>query len=116
MPGLGHPTHTDGDPRTARLFAVAEQAGLAGVARARFELVRASAERAAGRTLPINVDGAAGVLLTEIGLPWQSARGVALVARAAGLVGHLADERARPTAAAIWAAAEAAAPYRDPAA
>jgi citrate synthase len=114
VPGLGHPTHTNGDPRTARLFAVADRVGLPGVARARFELVRAAAERAAGRPLPINVDGAAGVLLTEIGLPWWSARGVALVARAAGLVGHLADERAHPTATAIWAAAEASAPYRDP--
>ena len=115
VPGLGHPTHVGGDPRTPALYAVADAQGVAGPARARLDLVRAAAEAASGRTLPINVDGASGALLTEIGIPWQIARGVALVARAAGLVGHLWDEHRHPTAAVMWAAAEEAAPY-DPSA
>ncbi|HIW61644.1 MAG TPA: citryl-CoA lyase [Candidatus Stackebrandtia excrementipullorum] len=114
VPGLGHPTHTDGDPRTPALYRVADAAGQATTARDRLEMVRAEVERTTGRSLPVNVDGAAAVLLTELGLPWQVCRGVALVARSAGLVGHLLDEQRRPTAAAIWASAEQTAPYQPP--
>jgi citrate synthase len=114
MPGIGHPTHVDGDPRVPALYAVAEAAGLAEAARARLEHVRAAAEAAAGRRLPVNVDGAAAVLLTGLGYPWQTARGVALAARAAGLVGHLFDELRHPIAMQVWEAAEEVAPYRPP--
>ena len=30
MPGLGHPVHRQGDPRTARLYAIAGEAGVLG--------------------------------------------------------------------------------------
>lgn len=116
LPGLGHPVHTDGDPRTARLFAVADRAGLDGTARDRFLLLQRYAEQATGRRLPVNVDGAAAVLLTGIGIPWQVCRGIALVARSAGLVGHLWDEYRSPAAQAMLDAADAAAPYTAPAA
>lgn len=112
IPGLGHPTHTDGDPRTVALYRVADEAGLPGPARSRLDRLRGYAEQASGRALPVNVDGASGALLTDIGLPWPVCRGVAIVARAAGLVGHLWDEHRHPAAAALWAAAEQAVPYR----
>jgi citrate synthase len=114
MPGIGHPTHVDGDPRVPALYAAARAAGLTGLAQARLEHVRAAAEAAAGRRLPVNVDGAAAVLLTELGYPWQTARGVAVVARAAGLVGHLFDELRHPIAMQVWESAEEVAPYRPP--
>jgi citrate synthase len=111
IPGLGHPTHTEGDPRTVALYQVADKAGIALQPRARLDLVRGHAEAASGRALPVNVDGASGALLTGIGLPWQACRGIAIVARAAGLVGHIWDEYRHPAAAAMWAAAERAVPY-----
>ncbi|MFI6348562.1 citryl-CoA lyase [Streptomyces sp. NPDC050560] len=114
LPGLGHPVHTGGDPRTARLFAVADAAGLDPVPRERFLLLQRHAERVVGRTLPVNVDGASAVLLTGVGIPWQVCRGIALVARAAGLVGHLWDEHRSPAAHALLDAADAAAPYQAP--
>lgn len=114
LPGLGHPLHRDGDPRTTALYAVADDAGLDGVARRRLEYLRRAADAAAGRRLPVNVDGAAAALLTELGLPWQVTRGVALIARAVGLVGHLADEQRAPAAAALWSAAGDAVPYVRP--
>lgn len=114
LPGIGHPTHVDGDPRVPALYAAAAAAGLADVAQARLELIRAAAEEAAGRRLPVNVDGAAAALLTELGYPWQTTRGVALVARSAGLVGHLFDELRHPMAMQVWEMAEEIAPYRAP--
>lgn len=114
VPGLGHPVHVDGDPRTPTLFAVADRAGLDASMRHRLELVQAAAEEASGRRLPINVDGAAAAVLSAIGLPWSICRGIALVARAGGLVGHLLDEALRPSAPTLLEAAEAAVPYRAP--
>lgn len=114
VPGLGHPLHTDGDPRTGALFAVADRLDLDEVPRRRLEHLRAAAEATARRRLPINVDGASAVLLTQIGLPWSICRGIALVARAAGLVGHLLDEARQPGATAMWEAAERMVPYAPP--
>ncbi|MFD0556946.1 hypothetical protein ACFQ3B_07795 [Stackebrandtia endophytica] len=53
-------------------------------------------------------------MLTDLGLLWHACRGVALVARCAGLVGHLLDERRHPTATAIWRSAEQTARYQAP--
>ncbi|MEU8359980.1 citryl-CoA lyase [Nonomuraea sp. NPDC048882] len=114
MPGLGHPTHTQGDPRTSALYAVADAHALPTVMRDRLDALRGAAEAASGRVLPINVDGASAALLSEIGIPWRILRGIALVARTAGLVGHLWDEARHPSAMAIWGAAEEVVPYRAP--
>jgi len=114
VPGLGHPTHTTGDPRTPALYAVADAAGLSDISRRRLDALRAATGEAAGRDLPVNVDGACAAVLTELGLPWRACRGVALVARCAGLVGHLLDERNHPTATAIWRSAEQTARYQAP--
>jgi citrate synthase len=114
LPGLGHPTHKSGDPRTRALYALADEVGLPSVNRDRLDALRQAAEEASGRALPVNVDGASAALLSAIGVPWQILRGIALVARTAGLVGHLWDEASHPTATALWAAAEATAPYRAP--
>lgn len=114
IPGIGHPLHKQGDPRTTALYAVADRAGLTGAARDRLDVLRSAAEQASGRDLPVNVDGASAVLLTGLGIPWQVSRGVALIARAAGLVGHLWDEHRSPAGPAIWEAAEAAVDYHPP--
>lgn len=115
LPGLGHPTHIDCDPRTVALFALAADAGLSTRMRRRLEELQRLAEAASSRTLPINVDGAAAVLLSEIGMPWQTTRGVALVARTAGLVGHLFDELRNPVAQIAWQQVDGLVPYRAPA-
>ena len=56
------------------------------------EAVRAANAEHSGRRLPINGAGAAGAALADLGLPPDVARGFALLARTAGLVGHLAEE------------------------
>jgi citrate synthase len=49
-----------------------------------------------GRTLPLNGAGVCGAALADLDLPQQLLRGVALLARTAGLLGHLAEEMRRP--------------------
>jgi citrate synthase len=96
VPGLGHPVHKVEDPRTPRIYAIAEETGRLGVHLRLLRHVAAAHERATGRRLPINGAGVAGAALADLGFAPAIARGFALLARTAGLVGHLAEERANP--------------------
>lgn len=96
VPGLGHPVHKDVDPRVPRLYELAAETGVLGPHMRLLEAVRAANEKVSGRRLPINGAGAAGAALADLGLPAEAARGFALLARTAGLVGHLAEEAEQP--------------------
>ena len=96
VPGLGHPVHKDGDPRTPVLIGIAEEEGLRGPHLRLFEAVGRVHEQVLGRRLPLNGAGVCGAALADLGLPVEMLRGFALLARCAGLLGHLAEERRRP--------------------
>jgi citrate synthase len=96
IPGLGHPVHRRGDPRTPRVYALAEEEGLLGDHLRLLREIAAAAERVSGRGLPINGAGAGGAALVDAGLPPASVRGFVLIGRTAGLVAHLAEERDHP--------------------
>jgi citrate synthase len=96
IPGLGHPLHKRGDPRTPRLYAIAREGGIDGPYLKTLLLVAEEHERQSGRPLPINGAGVAGAALADLGFDPGIVRGFALLARTAGLVGHLAEERERP--------------------
>lgn len=98
VPGLGHPVHKVRDPRTPALLAIAEAEGLRGPHLRLFEAVGRVHPQVLGRTLPLNGAGVCGAALADLGLPVDLLRGVALLARAAGLLGQLAEERRRPIA------------------
>lgn len=102
IPGLGHPIHTQADPRTARLLAIAAENGFHGSHVRLLEAVAAEAERALGRHLPINVSGAIGAIASELGLDWRVCRGIGLIARTIGLVAHLLEEIRAPLARDLW--------------
>ena len=102
IPGLGHPVHKAEDPRTPRLYAIAEDAG---IPIPHLTLLRTVAEvhaAATGKTLPINGAGVAGAAFADLGFPPAVVRGFALLARTAGLVGHLAEEMAHPIGRQLW--------------
>jgi citrate synthase len=96
IPGLGHPVHKAGDPRTARIYAIAAEQGLEGPNLRALRLVAAAHGDATGKTLPINGAGVAGAALADLGFPARIVRGMALLARTAGLVAHLEEEQERP--------------------
>ena len=89
VPGLGHPNHKDGDPRTPVLIGIAEEEGLRGPHLQLFEAIGRMSEKALGRKLPLNGAGVCGAALADLGLPTELLRGFALLARTAGLLGQI---------------------------
>jgi citrate synthase len=102
VPGLGHPVHREGDPRTPRLYEIAEAEGLLGPHMRLLAHIAAAYEEQAGRRLPVNGAGAGGAALVDLGLPPDSVRGFVLIARTAGLVAHLVEEAAHPIGRPLW--------------
>ncbi len=100
--GLGHPFHKPIDPRTPRLFAIAAANGYSGRYVRLMQLIGEEASRAAGRDLPVNATGAIGAIASELGIPWRVCRGLAVMARAIGLVAHLQEELEEPIAGEVW--------------
>lgn len=100
--GIGHPVHKPVDPRVPRLFEIAEENGFRGIYVALLEAVANEASRQYDRVLPINATGAIGALLCELGFDIRVARGLGTMARAVGLVGHIAEEMDNPMARELW--------------
>jgi citrate synthase len=107
LPGLGHPIHKPVDPRSVRLFALARSTGFSGRYVELIKLVAKRAEKVLQRPLPINATGAIGAIACEMGLPWQACRGLGVMARAVGLVGHALEELRQPLATEVWHRTEA---------
>jgi citrate synthase len=113
LPGFGHPTHRQADPRVPRLLEIARQAGVQGEHIAVMGMFEQLLEQEIGHKLPTNISAAIAAVLGEAGIPVSMMRGVVLVARCAGLVGHLQEEIERPAAETMWHAIEQAVDY-DP--
>src|SRR5579885_1186084 len=112
VPGLGHPVHKDADPRTAVIIELAEREGLRGPHLRLFEAIGRVHPKILGRRLPLKGAGVAGAALADLGLPPELLRGVSLLARAAGLLGHIAEEMRQPIAPDIYSTVDRNAVYR----
>jgi citrate synthase len=97
VPGYGHRIHSD-DPRTGRLFAIAQETGVAGEHVEMAQAVGQALSESLGRALPMNVDGGIAAVLCDMGFPPEIGNGIFAIARAVGLTAHVFDEimRQRP--------------------
>jgi citrate synthase len=102
IPGIGHPFHKPIDPRTPRLIQIAKETGFDGPYVSLIQKVAAEAGRRRQRDLPANATGILGALACEMGFDWKVCRGLGVMARAVGIVGHILEESRNPIAADLW--------------
>ena len=98
IPGVGHPFHKPVDPRTVALFKVARETGYFGPYAELMTEIGTEAERQTKRVLPVNVTAAMAAVASQMDVPWKVCRGLAVAARAVGLVGHIIEETRQPMA------------------
>jgi citrate synthase len=113
VPGLGHPVHKKQDPRTPVLIRIADEEGLRGSHLRLFEAIGRVHPQVLHKTLPLNGAGVCGAALADLGLPVDLLRGFALLARAAGLLGHLAEERRNPIGMDVYLTVDRNAVYEE---
>ena len=114
IPGFGHPVHKPDDPRPPCIFRVAEQQGVAGRRIEALRTLASAVDAASGKHITINATGAVAAALADAGVPMEIMRGMAVLARCAGLIAHVHEEQNKPAMRAIWEAAERAVPYKAP--
>jgi citrate synthase len=114
VPGFGHPVHKPVDPRAERILELADERGVSG---AHVELARRFREAVAeawDKPLPMNVAMPIAAVLLDLGFASSVVKGVPILARTAGLLAHLAEEREQPLGFLLAAKAEEAVEYEPP--
>ena len=111
MPGFGHPVHRPVDPRAERVLELADARGVSGPHVALARALRTAVAEAWGRPLVMNVSMPIAAVMLDLDLPPECVKAVPLLARTAGLLAHLAEERELPVGLLMAARAEEAVDY-----
>ncbi|MBN2066608.1 MAG: citryl-CoA lyase [Candidatus Thermoplasmatota archaeon] len=92
--GFGHRVHT-ADPRTARLFSLAKELGIASDHLALSQAIEKELQVQTGKALPINVDGAIAAISSDMGFDWRLGKAFFLLGRVAGLTAQVYEEQTK---------------------
>ena len=92
IPGIGHRYHTK-DPRTDKLFQYAEELGFSGKHVKALKEIQKDFNEVSGKNLPINVDGAIGAVLCEMGFPIALGNMFFIMSRVPGIIAHIYEEQ-----------------------
>jgi citrate synthase len=114
LPGFGHPVHRPLDPRAERILELADAQGVSGLHVALARHLRDGAAAAWGKPLTMNVSLPIAAVMLDLGFPASAVKSVPILARTAGLLAHLAEERERPIGFLMAGAAEEAITYEEP--
>ena len=115
VPGFGHPLHRPLDPRAERILELADALCVSGPHVRLARALRVAVAEAWGKPLTMNVSLPIAAVLLDLGFPVSAAKAVPVLARTAGLLAHLAEEREHPLGLRLAAAAEEAVEYEPPA-
>ena len=102
LPGFGHHLHKPDDPRSLRLFQVAQDASVPNRHVEALKVFSLHVDDIYGRHITINATGAIAAVLSDIGVPIEIMRGFSILSRCAGLIGHIYEEQQMPTGRAMW--------------
>ena len=86
--GFGHRVHNS-DPRTKRLFKLADELNISGDHIALSKAIEKSLEKNLGKKLPINVDGAIAAIISDMGFDYRLGKAFFLLGRVAGLTAQV---------------------------
>jgi citrate synthase len=111
IPGIGHRTHAEGDPRADRLFQIARETEVYSGYCNLLQRVARAAEARRERRLPVNVTGAIAAVASDLGLPWPMSKAFAIIGRTLGAMAHIGEEIRNPMAGNITAAIQSALVY-----
>ena len=115
LPGFGHPVHQPLDPRAERILELADERRVSGPHVQLARELRDAAAETWGKPLTMNVSMPIAAVLLDLGFSADVVKSVPILARTAGLLAHLAEERERPLGFQLAAAAEHAVDYEPPA-
>ena len=90
--GFGHRVHTS-DPRTVRLFTLADELNIAGIHIALSKAIEKELVSQTGKNLPINVDGAIAAISSDMSFDWRLGKAFFLLGRVAGLTAQVYEEQ-----------------------
>lgn len=91
LPGYGHKILTH-DERSVALFTVAKETKIYGQHCELAEKVGTALNKISSKPLPLNVDGAMGAIISDMGFDWRLAKGFFIIGRVPGLVAHVYEE------------------------
>ncbi len=86
--GYGHGIHQPEDPRKVKLFQLAENYGIAGDHMKLADALEGAMKNILQKSLPLNVDGAIGAIISDMGIDWRYGKAFFFLGRAAGLTAH----------------------------
>jgi citrate synthase len=92
--GFGHRIHTE-DPRSIKLFAIAEEAGIDDRHIRMAKALEDATEEIIGKRLPLNVDGAIAAVLCCLNFAPELGNAFFAISRLPGLVAHVEEEKRR---------------------
>jgi len=115
VPGFGHPVHRPLDPRAERILELADERGVSGPHVALARAFRDAVADVWGKPLTMNVAMPIAAVLLDLGFSAATVKSVPILARTAGLLAHLAEERQNPLGFLLASAAEDAVTYEPPA-
>jgi citrate synthase len=111
LPGFGHPVHKPLDPRAERVLELADARGASGPHVLLARRFRDAAAEAWGKPLTMNVSMPIAAVMLDLGFPASAVKAVPILARTAGLLAHLAEERQLPIGFLMAGSAEEAIEY-----
>ena len=96
IPSFGHPIHHPVDPRAVRILELADERQVSGRHVNALRAFPAAIEEVWGKPLPMNLQGPMAAVLLDLDFPKAAIRGIPILARTIGLIGHLNEEIERP--------------------
>ena len=96
VPGFGHPIHRPNDPRAERILELADARGVSGPHVLLARCLRDGVAEVWGKPLTMNVSMPIAAVMLDLRFPSTAVRAIPILARTAGLLAHLAEERENP--------------------